>query len=209
MSWFSNFLGGGKNPADSGMDYLNQIPGATKPYYQPYIDQGNQAGNDLTGRYGQMLNNPGELYNQLGAGYKESPGYQARLRAGLSGATNAAAAGGMAGSMEHQQHAAETANDLQGKDFEDYLNHVLGLYGQGVSGEQGREARGYNASTGYGDILGSNLGQQGGLAYNGQAGQNQNQSNLWGNIIKGGSMFAPGVGGAIGGLNLLQPRSYG
>lgn len=216
MSWLSELFHGGKNPADAANNYLDQIPGATKPYYQPYIDQGRTAGNDLTGRYNDMLNNPGDLYNKFGAGYKESPGYQERLKQALQAVTNSEAAGGMAGSQEHQQLGAQKAVDMSSKDFEDYLNHILGIYGGGLSGEQGREERGFKASTGYGDILGQTLGTQGQYAYAGQAGQNANQSNLFSNALKfGATALGYGLGGPLGGaavgggLNLLPNRSYG
>ena len=193
MSWFSDFLKGGKNPVDSANQYLNQIPGAVNPYYQPYINQGQSAGNDLTGRYGEMLNNPGELFSKLGQGYKESPGYQFKLKQGLQAGNNAAAAGGMAGSPQHEQQNMQLGNDIASQDFNEYMQNILGLYGQGITGEQGKEQLGYGASTGYGNILGSNLAQQGGLAYQGQAGKNQNQSQLFGNLIKLLGMGAPGM----------------
>ncbi len=199
MSWFS----GGQNPANAGGKYWDQIPGATQPYYQPYIDQGRQAGQDLTGRYNTSLNDPGSIYDQIGKGYKESPGYQARLKAGLQGATNAAAAGGMAGSPEHALHAAETANDLQGKDYEDYLNHVFGIYNQGIEGEQGRESRGYDASKGYADILGNNLSNRGAAEYNATSGRNASHGQMISNFINllgtiGGGIVGGPIGGAIG-----------
>src|SRR6185503_2560866 len=191
------------------MSYLNQIPGATQPYYQPFINSGKDALETLTGQYGNLINDPNALYNKFSEGYTASPGYQTRLKEALQGITNAEAAGGMAGSPEHQQYAAQKAVDLSGKDFEDYLNHILGLYGAGLSGEQGLETQGYGASTGYGDILGSNLAQEGGLAYQGQAAQNANRSQLIGNAMKLAASFAPGGSAVMAGLNLLPNRSYG
>ena len=40
MSWLSDFFKGGKNPADSAMPFLNQIPGMEKQYYDPFINYG-------------------------------------------------------------------------------------------------------------------------------------------------------------------------
>ncbi len=192
---FSN--GNNRNPAKEANKYLDQIPGQTNQYYQPYIDRGREAGNDLTQRYGQMLNNPGDLYNQLGAGYKESPGYQTRLKAGLQAATNAQAAGGMEGSLQHQQYAAERANDIQGKDFEDYLNHVLGLYGAGLQGEQGQDERGYNAGTDYGNILSNVTGQKAKNAYEDANAENTRNGQNWSNIFGG-------IGSGVSGYNSYQ-----
>jgi hypothetical protein len=215
MSWFSELFHGGKNPADEAMPYLNKIPGAVSPYYQPYINQGQQANQNLIGQYGQLINNPGDKFSQLGQGYKESPGYQFKLNQALQAGNNASAAGGMAGSPMHQQQSMQTANDIASQDYNDYINHILGLYGYGLQGQQHLGDQGYEASRGYGDILGSNLAQQGQLAYEGQAGQNANRSGLFNNLISGaatvgGAMLGP-AGAAVGSNlpNLLPNRSYG
>ncbi len=193
MSWLSELFHGGKNPADAASPYLQQIPGAVNPYYQPYINQGQQANQNLMGQYGQLINNPGDKFSQLGQGYKQSPGYQFKLNQALQAGNNASAAGGMAGSPMHQQQSMQTANDIASQDYNDYINHILGLYGYGLQGEQGLGQQGYEASRGYGDILGSNLAQQGQLAYEGQAGQNANRGQLAGNLISG----AATIGGAM------------
>jgi hypothetical protein len=193
MSWFS-----GKNPAEGANKYLEQIPGTVSPYYSPYINEGRAANQDLIKQFQLLLNNPGELYNKLGQGYTASPGYQARLKAALQSGTNAAAAGGMAGSLAHQQAAQQTANDITNEDFEAYLNHVLGLFGMGLEGEKGIGEQGFKSSLGFGDILGSNLAQQGNYAYEGQAAQNAQRASLINNIISGAS--------AIGGAAMGKPR---
>ena len=215
MSWLSDFISGGKDPSKEAMNYLNQIPGAVNPYYQPYIDQGQASGKDLSGRYGQMLNDPGQLFSDLGKGYKESPGYKFKLKQALGASGNAQAAGGMAGSPQHEQLNMQLANDIASQDFNDYMKNILGLYGEGISGEQGEAERGYNASTGYGDILGQKLGSQAQYGFAGQAGKNANQSQLFQNIFKalstaGGFALGGPLGGAAGSsLNLLPNRSYG
>lgn len=191
MGWFT-----GPNPAGKANDYLNQIPGAVSPYYMPYINQGQNANKNLQEQYNHLLNNPGALYSELGAGFKESPGYQFKLQEALRGGTNAAAAGGMAGSLAHREAANKTAYDISDQEFENYINHVLGLYGTGLEGEKGLGEQGFKASLGYGDILGSNLAQQGNYAYQGQAAENANKSNFWNNIISSGATM---VGGALGG----------
>jgi hypothetical protein len=211
MSWLSELFGGGKDPSKEANKYLNQIPGAVNPYYQPYINQGQQANQMLQGQYGQLLNDPNALFAKFGQGYQQSPGYQFKLNQALQSGTNAAAAGGMAGSPLHQQNAMQTANDIASQDYNDYINHIMNLYGLGLQGEQGFSNQGYNASTGYGNILGSNLAQQGGLAYQGTAGQNANKANLFNNLLSlggtlgGAYLEMPGAGGP----NLLPNRSYG
>ena len=173
------------NPATAANAELNKISGQVKPYYDPYINAGRGALSDLQQRYQQQLNNPGELYNQLGAGYKESPGYANTMRAALTGVGNANAAGGTLGTPMHQQNAAETAGNVANKDFESYLNHIFGLYGQGLEGEQGLNTQGYDASSSMGNILGSVTGQRAQNAFTGQQGENAGRAQNWSNIFGG------------------------
>ena len=146
MSWLSELFHGGKNPANEAMPYLNKIPGAVNPYYQPYINQGQQANQNLMGQYGNLINNPGQKFSEFGQGYKESPGYQFKLNQALQAGNNAAAAGGMAGSPQHEQQNIQIGNDIASQDFNDYINHIMGLYGYGLQGEQGLGEQGYRAS---------------------------------------------------------------
>lgn len=173
------------NPATAANKQIGQIPGQVKPYYDPYINAGKGALDDLTKRYQDNLNNPGELYNKLAGGYTESPGYANTLRTALSGANNAAAMGGQLGLPQHQQIAADAAGGVASKDFEQYLQHMLGIYGTGLSGEQGLETQGYNASTGYGDILGQIGGQKAAYDYAGQDWKNQNRKQNMSDIFSG------------------------
>jgi hypothetical protein len=211
MSWLSELFHGGKNPADVAQPYLEKIPGAVNPYYQPYINQGQQANQGLMEQYGHLINNPNDMYSQFGQGYKQSPGYQFKLNQALQAAGNAAAAGGMAGSPQHEQQNMQIGNDIASQDFNDYINHILGLYGVGLQGQQGLGQQGFQASLGYGDILGSNLAQQGQLAYEGQAGQNANRTGMFNNLISLGGTLGGSYLGKPGSSqpNLLPNRSYG
>lgn len=194
-------LFGSKNPAQGAQGYYNQIPGTVAPYYNPYI----QAGQGALGQYGHeakdLINDPSGVYNKLTEGYKQSPGYQFALEQALGAGKNAAAAGGMLGSPQHEQQSMQIASDIASQDFNNYLNAVSGLYGQGMSGLGNISQLGYGASTGLGDMLGGNLAQQGGLNFAGQQWQNQNRSSGAGNILGGlGSLLAsflpiPGFGG--------------
>jgi hypothetical protein len=177
------FGGNNKNPSDVAQGYLNQIPGQTQQYYQPYQQAGRQALGTLQGQYNDLLG--GNTYNKLAEGYKESPGYKFRLQQALAGAGNAAAAGGQLGGLGHQQQATDIAEQYANKDFEDYLNHQLGLYGQGLQGEQGLNTMGYGANTDYGNLLAQIKNQQAGYSFKGQNAENEGKKSSWGNIFSG------------------------
>lgn len=173
-----------KNPADAAMPYLNQIPGTIKPYYDPYIQAGQQSLGDLMTQYGQLMNDPGQKFAQLGQGFQQSPGYQFQYNQGMNAANSAAQAGGMAGTPYHQQNAANMASNLANQDFYNYMGNIQGLYGQGLQGASGINQMGYNASNELAQSLAAALMNQGGMAYAGQNNQNTansaRMSNIWG-----------------------------
>lgn len=193
MSWLSDLFGGGKNPANSAMPYLNQIPGQTNQYYQPYFDAGKGALNPLQDQYKNLLGDPGSVMNKFGESYKQSPGFKFAMDQALMGGDRAAAAGGMAGTPTHQFQNMQLANDLASKDYNNYMQNALGLYGMGLSGEQGMAGMGQTAGQNLADMIAQTLAQQGNLAFQGQRQQNQNRSDLFGNIAKGaGAAFGFG-----------------
>ena len=177
------------NPADSGMNYLNQIPGTITPYYQPYIDAGNQSLNTLMGQYNNLLSDPGAVMSMAGSGFQQSPGYQYQYDQGMNAANSAAASGGMLGTPYHQQQAASTAEGLANQDYYNFLNHSLGLYNQGLSGMQGINQMGYGASNELAQSLAGNLQSQAGMAYAGQGNQNQANADFIHGIAGGVASF--------------------
>jgi hypothetical protein len=183
--------GSKNNPGAAANQYLNQIPGAINPYFQPYINAGQQTSPQLQQLYSQLSSSPGNFYNWLGTGYHESPGYQFKLQQGLGAAGNAAAAGGFLGTPMHQQNATQIAEGYANQDFNDYLNQVLGLFQGGIAGQEGIANKGYGASQRYGENLGNVLGQQAQYGYAGKAGENQGKTQNWANIVGGLSQAAP------------------
>lgn len=181
------------NPANAANDYLNQIPGQTGKYYQPYQDAGREALGHLTNQYGQMSSDPNAVYNQLAGGYKESPGFQHQLQQALGASGNASAAGGMLGTPQHQEQNMQLASDMSSADFEKYLNHVIGLHSEGLSGESDINKMGYGANTEYANMLANVLGTQGQYSYAGQAGENTARSKGLADIFSGAGAAGGGI----------------
>lgn len=202
------------NPANATKKYLNQIPGIYGQYLNPYINNGNQAfgylqnymnrGNtagDLSlGAFSGLVNNPAQFMNQLGSTFQRSPGYNWEANQALQSANRASAAGGMAGSPAEQQQIAGVTGQLANQDYYNYLNHVMSLFGTGLSGLQGISDQGLNSSQGIyntgfnaSNDIANSLAQlyanQGNLAYAGT--QNQNNS------------FLGGLGGLAAGIGQL------
>lgn len=183
------------NPADAAMPYLNQIPETIKPYYDPYVNAGQDALGQLMQQYQSLLSNPQSIYNMGAQGFTESPGYQYQMNQGMNAINNAAASGGYLGTTGHQQNAGNMASNMANQEFQNYLGQMLGLYGTGLKGMEGINTMGYGASNELANSLGNNLMNQGNMAYLGQSNQNQANADLFKTLLGGavgiGSQFIP------------------
>ena len=178
---FANYT----NPADKAMPYMDQIPYALQQYMSPYINAGNQSLPGLQNQYGQLMNDPGGRLNQMGQGYHQSPGFQFALQQALQGSGHAAAAGGMAGSPQHEQQNMGLATNMANQEYNQYLQNAMGLYGMGMQGQQGLYNTGAQAGMGMGQDMASLLAHQGQLAYEGQNTENQHNAGSWGSLLGG------------------------
>ncbi len=175
MSLFRNIkkLFMGENPANKAMPFLQQIPGQVQPFYQPYINEGRRASEESQGIYSGMSNDPADFINRLMESYSPSRGFEFKRDQALQAARNASAAGGGLGTRYDQMRQAEIANALAGQDMYDWLDRTLGVQQAGLHGQELGAERGYNASTGYGDILGNSLASQATLGYQGSVEKNR------------------------------------
>jgi len=176
-----------KDPASMANKYYGQMEGRTGQYLNPYINQGMGAMGQLGGQYSGLINDPSGMLAKFGANYKESPGFQNQLRQALAGAGHAAAAGGMAGSPQHEQQNMQLASDISAQDYNNYMNQVMGLYGQGLQGQQGIANMGFGASRDMANNIAQMLEQQAQAAYQNQAAKRSGFSN-----------FISGLGGLAG-----------
>lgn len=178
------------DPSKGAGNYLNQVPGAISPYYQPYVNAGQSQIPGLENQYNGLMNNPGDIISRIGQGYQQSPGFKFQLGQGESAINNAQAAGGMAGSPQHQQQAGELANNLANQDYYQYMDKALGQYDVGLQGSQGLFNTGYGASNDMATSLANMLMSQAGLKYAGQANKNQQIGGLFGDAAGLAGLFA-------------------
>ncbi|HJY22897.1 MAG TPA: hypothetical protein VJ279_08440 [Hanamia sp.] len=178
------------DPQADANKYLNQIPDIGKQYFNPFIERGKAAGDTLEGQYGKLLN-PSSFIDDLMKNYSLSKGatYERdQLGKGI-GAT--AAAGGFAGTPEHQREYGEMADNIMSRDMQQYLQNALGVYNTGLSGEQGFYGTGFDASSALADILGGQKSSQAGLAFQAGTQRNTDRQALFNAIAK---IFAQGAG---------------
>jgi hypothetical protein len=174
-----------KNPYRDANNYIGQIPGETNKYYDPYFQAGKGALDQLGGQYGDLLSNPGQKLNDIGSQYQQSPGFKFALEQALQGAGHAAAAGGLAGSPEHEFQNQSIATGLANQDYNNWLGQATGLYGQGLQGAQGLSQLGFNAGNAQADSISQALAQQAKYDAEKKNWQSQNTAGSIGNIIGG------------------------
>lgn len=168
----------------SPMSSLNQIIPQMQKYYDPYINAGTSAIPGLQEQYGNLINDPGGQFNKMGESFQQSPGFDWQMQQALQGSNHAAAAGGMAGSPEHEQQNQQMANDMANQDYYNYMNHVTGLYNTGLSGEQDIMHQGFGATKSLTDQIAQTLAAESQL----QAQKQNSTSSIFGDFAEGAGM---------------------
>lgn len=181
---------GAQNPAQAAMgpeqNAINELPG----YYNPYINAGQGALGNLQGQYGQLLNNPGGMLNQIGSNFHASPGFNFAVKNAMLGSNRGMAAGGLAGSPANTAQNEQLGTQLANQNYYQWLGNATGLYNQGLGGEQGLAGMGFNAASGLGQNMADIYNNMAQMQYGGTQYQNQNQGGGLGSLIGGiGSLF--------------------
>jgi len=182
------------NPAEAAFPHLNGIPQFGREAYTPFIQQGQQAGNQLSGEYSNLLNsnragatgrgsnplydqlsqqmssNPTGYLNNILGQYAPSQNYQFKRDQLQKAASNTAAAGGARGNQNDVMGQTELVNALLNGDIQQFLQNVLGIQGAGMHGlenDLGRQESQFGRqANAYGQGL-SGLQQQQGLGFYG------------------------------------------
>ena len=145
---------GKNNPGRAANKQLNQIPGYGRDAYNPFIQQGQQAQQQLSPQYSQMASNPMGQYNDIMSQYQPSAGYQYQYDKLNKAAGNTAASGGFAGTDNDVMNRSEMFQGLLGGDMQQFLQNILGIQGTGQAGLQHQADTGYHASGSLADYLG-------------------------------------------------------
>lgn len=144
-----------KNPYDAASGSIEGIPDMLKGYYNPYIEMGQRQIPGLEQSFGQLAQDPGGMLNRLGQGYQQSPGFDFAKQQAEQAAGHAQAAGGMAGTPQHQQISADMISGLASKDYNQWMQNALGMQGMGLAGQQGLLNTGFQGTNELAQSLGN------------------------------------------------------
>lgn len=152
------------NPSNAADKYLRDIPGMGHEMYDPYINAGKGQIPGLENEYKSLMGNTGDVMKRLGEGYQKSPGFDFAMKQALGASGNAAAAGGMAGSPQHEMENMGLATDMANQDFNSYLKNAMGLYERGLSGSENMMNGGRSSSDALARMLSENMKDRAGNA---------------------------------------------
>jgi hypothetical protein len=172
------------DPSRDAGKYLDKIPGQTNKYNEPFFNAGAGQLPQLQDIYQRLLSNPDEIMKMLGQGYQQSPGYQWNLKQGTEAINNANAAGGMLGTPQHEQMAAEMATGLASQDYQKFMDHIMQLFSGGVTGSQTMANQGQAAGNDMANRIAEYLKNQATLKYTGQQSRNDMTGSLLGGALK-------------------------
>lgn len=187
---------GQRDPAKDANRYLDKVPGIGHDAYDPFISGGREAGGILKDQYGRMLD-PSKFMDEIMKNYKMSEGATYKRDQLGKGIGATAAAGGIAGTPEHQREYGEMADQIMSGDMQQYLQNALGIHGTGLSGEQDFYNKGYGASSSLADMLAGVMGSKSGLAYQSGTQKNMNEQALMQALMKA-LASGSGAGGMFG-----------
>lgn len=194
MGLLDKVFGGGEGKAAKAAAKAAKM-GMT--YFQPFYDGGRQAYGNVQ-NYLNKMENPIGFYDEIMGSYEPSRAYQNRLQRELDILNNNAAQNGTFGMGGSQKEIMDYISGLMAEDEQTYLNNILGIGGQYLSGEKYLTDMGYDAGGQLANLQGAY-----GKAKGDQARASSNAlNNMIGTALNG---FANYQSGGFSGM--LQPYS--
>lgn len=142
-----------KDAQDVLSQYLQQAQQQSQQAEQqlnPFIDRGNQAGDELSGALAKLLD-PASLESEWMKGYQTSPYAENLLGQSREQGLDAASSMGLMGSSAALENIENTGGQIVSQDQQQYLNNLMQKYMAGLGLGENLYGTGYGAaSTGVG-----------------------------------------------------------
>lgn len=194
MGIFDSIFGGGDNPADAAMPYLEKA----RAGYEPYQQRGQEAGDLLGGIFSKYASDPAGALEELMGRYQPSSRYKLLQDRMGTAASNTAAAGGYRGSPREQFSQQQLTEGLLSDDMQRYLNNILGIQDRGIKGESDFYDKGFQSTSDIGNIFGT----EGSLAFQGQREENKRGQDLLKALLQLGGTAAGAYFGGVPGAQV-------
>jgi len=193
------YTGGQQSSSHAMAKALEQSKQRAMSYMQPYY----KAGTEGLGAYQQGINqmaDPSAFYEKVMGNYDVSNAAQFRLAKVMDQLKNEAYAGGMQGSGALRQGEIDYANDEIGADMQQYLQNIMGIFGNYLGGQNTLANYGYGAGNTLGGMEQSYGQQIAGAKAQEELARNQKWQQHFATGLNMGANFLGG-GGGFGAIN--------
>lgn len=177
---FQGLFGHPDQPYKDAQKQLEKYFPQAQQYQKPFYEAGVGA---IPGfqEWLKGMQNPSGFINKQMENYQESPYAHYQQQQGLRAAQNMGSASGMTGSTPLMQFAQQNAQDISGKDMNQWLQNVLGINSQYGAGLNSLIGGGQNAANSLTQLISDYMNSQAALAY-GKGAANQGKT---GSLIGG------------------------
>jgi len=178
--FYGLFGDAGKPYKDAQKQFDKYFPQAQQ-YQQPFYDAGKNAIPGMQ-NWLKSMQDPSQFINNQMSNYQESPYAHYQQQQGLRAAQNMGSASGMTGSTPLMQFAQQNAQDISGKDMNNWLQNVLGINSQYGQGMQNMMNMGQHSADSLTQLMSDYMNAQAQMAYGKGAAQQGQFGGLLGGI---------------------------
>lgn len=150
--------------------------------YNPFYKGGIEAMGKYQGALDKM-SDPSSFINSLMGNYKESDWSKYLKDYANKAGVNAASASGLVGSTPYLQQAQQNAANISSQDMNQWLQNVLGINRDYLSGEADIFGKGFGAASGLGNIFGQRASDEAQMAYNKERAGQQRSGGIIGGVL--------------------------
>ena len=132
-----------------GIDTMHGAVDTSTGYLNPYLQAGTRALGQYQTGLGEMQD-PTGFYDKIMRAYQQDPSTLFQMKQGQNALENTAAATGYSGSGKEMQDLMKYSQNLTSQGQQGFLQNILGIHGQYMSGLQGLGQQGQAAGTSMG-----------------------------------------------------------
>jgi hypothetical protein len=178
---FNGLFGDSGKPYKDAQKQIERYFPQAQQYQQPFMQAGINAIPGMQ-NWLQSMQNPSQFINNQMGNYQESPFAHYQQQQGMRAAQNMGSASGMTGSTPLMQFAQQNAQDISGKDMNQWLQNVLGINTQYGQGMQNIMNMGQHSADSLTQLMSDYMNAQAQMAYGKGAAQQGQQGGLFSGI---------------------------
>lgn len=188
-SLLGSLFGNQENPYQEAAPIYNQYASQAQSQFNPYIQQGQDAGKTYNTHLSNLLENPTELQDSIASHYQQSPYAHYLNNQAMDASNYAAQLGGVAGTPQQQTQLGGVLAQINGQDLNNYVNNGMNAYNTGLGGMSHLNDIGFQGAGSLANLFQKQGEDLASLKANEAIQNNQNSADMFGGLGQiGGSL---------------------